>query len=35
MKKLFKFLFILTIALPANAQTIDFNSNELYPEGIA
>ena len=35
MKNLFKILFVLTFALAANAQNIPFNSNELYPEGIA
>ncbi|WP_395077203.1 hypothetical protein [Flavobacterium sp.] len=35
MKNLFKILFVLTFALSANAQNIAFNSNELYPEGIA
>jgi hypothetical protein len=34
-KHLFKILFVLTFALTANAQNIPFNSNELYPEGIA
>ncbi len=34
-KHLFKILFILTFTLSANAQNIAFNSNELYPEGIA
>ena len=35
MQNLFKILFVLTFALSANAQNIAFNSNELYPEGIA
>ncbi len=35
MKNLFKILIILTFAFTANAQNIAFNSNELYPEGIA
>ena len=35
MKNLLKFLAVLTFSLSANAQNIDFNSNELYPEGIA
>ena len=35
MKSLFKILFVLTFAIAANAQNIPFNSNELYPEGIA
>ncbi len=35
MQNLLKFLFILTFAISANAQNIAFNSNELYPEGIA
>ena len=35
MKNLFKILFVLTFAFSANAQNIAFNSNELYPEGIA
>jgi DNA-binding beta-propeller fold protein YncE len=35
MQNLFKMLFILTFAFSANAQNIPFNSNELYPEGIA
>ena len=35
MQNLLKFLFVLTFALSANAQNIAFNSNELYPEGIA
>jgi hypothetical protein len=34
-KNLFKILFLLMFALSANAQNIPFNSNELYPEGIA
>jgi hypothetical protein len=35
MKNLFKFLFLFTLAFSTNAQNITFNSNELYPEGIA
>jgi sugar lactone lactonase YvrE len=35
MQNLFKILFVLTFAFSANAQNIAFNSNELYPEGIA
>ncbi len=35
MRNLFKILFVLTSALLVNAQNIPFNSNELYPEGIA
>ena len=35
MQNLLKFLFVFTFALSANAQNIAFNSNELYPEGIA
>ena len=35
MQNLLKFLFVFTFALTANAQNIAFNSNELYPEGIA
>jgi hypothetical protein len=35
MKNLFRILFVLAFALSANAQNIAFNSNELYPEGIA
>lgn len=35
MKNLFKSLFVLTFTLSVNAQNIPFNSNELYPEGIA
>jgi sugar lactone lactonase YvrE len=35
MRNLFKILFVLTFAFTANAQNIAFNSNELYPEGIA
>ncbi len=35
MQNLFKILFVLTFALSANAQNIAFNSDELYPEGIA
>ncbi len=35
MQNLLKFLFVFTLALTANAQNIPFNSNELYPEGIA
>ena len=34
-KNLFKILFVLIFAVSANAQDIAFNSNELYPEGIA
>jgi sugar lactone lactonase YvrE len=35
MQNLFKILFVLTFVFSANAQNIAFNSNELYPEGIA
>ncbi|WP_310554656.1 hypothetical protein [Flavobacterium sp.] len=35
MKNLFTLLFILSLAFSSNAQNIPFNSNELYPEGIA
>ena len=35
MKNLFKILFLFTFIFTANAQNIAFNSNELYPEGIA
>ena len=35
MKNLFKILFLFTFVITANAQNIAFNSNELYPEGIA
>jgi sugar lactone lactonase YvrE len=35
MQNLFKMLFVLVFAMSANAQNIPFNSNELYPEGIA
>ncbi len=35
MKNLFKFLFLIAFVFTTNAQNIAFNSNELYPEGIA
>jgi sugar lactone lactonase YvrE len=35
MQNLFKMVFVLVFAMSANAQNIPFNSNELYPEGIA
>jgi hypothetical protein len=34
MRNLFKMLVLLTFALSAQAQSISFSSNELYPEGI-
>ncbi|MBC7642964.1 MAG: gluconolaconase, partial [Flavobacterium sp.] len=35
MKNLLKLLAVLIFSISANAQSINFNSNELYPEGIA
>jgi hypothetical protein len=35
MQNFFKILFVLLFTLSINAQNIPFNSNELYPEGIA
>lgn len=35
MKQLFTILLVLTFSFNFNAQSISFNSNELYPEGVA
>ncbi len=35
MKNLLKLLAVLLFSISSNAQNINFNSNELYPEGIA
>ena len=34
-KNLLKMSAVVMVSLTANAQNINFNSNELYPEGIA